>query len=217
MSDVLEQTKPRIKVRELPKIVFYNDGGIYFRHVRASYPHLDKPWSMSEKSEKKYQIMGLIPKTPEYDESVAALNEYIDNFLAERRLQPLPQSRKFLRHGEETGKPEMMGHWTLSAAERKEPRLIGRHIDPRTGSFEVIPPSEADKVFYGGCWVSILFRVWYQEHQEGGRRVNANLDAVQFIRNDTVFGRSRITDDIIDDTFEEVPDDEGGFEQKYEL
>jgi hypothetical protein len=37
------------------------------------------------------------------------------------------------------------------------------------------------------------------------------------MRNDTSFGRGRISDDVIDDTFEPVPDDEGGFAQQYDL
>jgi hypothetical protein len=145
------------------------------------------------------------------------LNDHIDNMLAEMKKQPLPQSRKCLRDGDQTGKPEMVGHWTISASEREQPILRGRYIDPRTGSLEIVPPEEAAKVFYGGCWVSILISLWYQEHQVGGRRVNANLRAVQFLRNDTSFGRGRISDDVVDDTFEPVPDDEGGFAQQFDL
>jgi len=211
MSDVLAPPAKRTILRQLPKIIFYSDQTIQIQDVRASYPHLDKPWAMSEKGVKKYQIVGLIPKTPEYLSSIQALNEHIDQFLAEKRLQPLPQSRKCLRNGDEAGKPEMMGHWTISAAERDPPMLRGRHKDLRTGTLEVIPPDQAAKVFYGGCWVHLLIKLWYQEHDEGGRRVNANLFAVQFVRDDKAFGRGRISDEVVDSTFGEIPDDDGGF------
>jgi hypothetical protein len=207
----------RTIIKQLPKITFYSDETILIKDIRASYPHLDKPWSMADGNEKKFSITGLIPKTQEYNDSTRMLNDHIDNMLAEMKKQPLPQSRKCLRDGDQTGKLEMAGHWTISASEREQPKLRGRNIDPRTGSLEIIPPEEAARVFYGGCWVSILISLWYQEHQVGGRRVNANLRAVQFMRNDTSFGRGRISDDVIDDTFEPVPDDEGGFAQQYDL
>lgn len=213
MSDVLVAPKPRTRILELPKIVFYSDATIQLKDVRASYPHLDAPWAMSEKSVKKYQIVGLIPKTAEYRSSVQALNDHIDEFVANLKKQPLPQSRKCLRDGNETGKPEMKDHWTISAAERDPPILRGRFKDLRTGTLEVIPPEKAAQVFYGGCWVNLLISLWYQEHDEGGRRCNANLRSVQFVRDDTAFGRNRITDEVVDDTFGEIPDDQGGFEQ----
>lgn len=211
MSDVLTENKPRVIVRHLPKVAFYSDGGIAIKDVRASYPHLDKPWAMSDTGEKKYSIVGLAPKTDEYRESIMALNAYLDQWLIDNKLPALPQNRKFLRNGDETGKPESMNHWTISASERNEPRLRGRLIDQRTGTLETIPPDQATKVFYGGCWVNILIKPWYQNHQTGGRRLNANLHAVQFVRNDKAFGRARISDEAIDDTFEEIPDTESGY------
>jgi hypothetical protein len=36
MSDVID--KPRTKIKELPKIIFYSDQTIYIKDVRASYP-----------------------------------------------------------------------------------------------------------------------------------------------------------------------------------
>ena len=211
MSDVLAPPKPRTVLRDLPKIRFYSDGGILLKEVRASYPHLDKPWGMAEGADKKYGIMGLIPKTQEYRESVQAFNAFIDQFLVDLGKEPLPQSRKCLRNGDETGKPEMMNHWTVSASEHEQPRLRGRYM-------EIIPPEKVAQVIYWGCWVSMLIKLWYQEHKTGGRRVNANLHAVQFIRDDKPFGRGRITDAIVDDTFEPIADDDGGFQQQqYDL
>jgi len=221
MSDVKER---RTKILELPKIIFYSDESIYIKDVRASYPHLDKPWSMDESGDKKYSIMGLIPKTPEYADSVQALFTHMADYLKERKLQPLPPARLCLRDGDLTAKAEMAGHWTISASEKEPPILRGRYIDARTGQLEVIPPEDAAKVFYGGCWCHLLVRLWFQNHPTGGRRINANLRAVQFVRNDTAFGgRGRITADDVDDTFEPIADDEGGFDKagdeaaKYDL
>ena len=210
MSDVKEKARAIV---QLPKLTIFSDGKIYIKDVRCSYPHLDKPWSMDPTSEPKYSVMGLIPKTADYRESVDALNTYLRKLLTDNKRQPLPQNRMFLRDGDETGKAEMAGHWTVSASEKDPPILRGRYLDRATGKPEIIPPSDAAKVFYGGCWISIFCEAWYQNHQVGGRRMNANLRAVQFLRNDTPFGRGRITDEEVDDVFEAVPDDEGGFEK----
>lgn len=210
MSDVKD--KARVIV-QLPKLTIYSDGKIYIKDVRCSYPHLDKPWAMDPTADPKYSIMGLIPKTADYRESVEALQKYLANFLAEKRLQPIPKNRMFLRDGDDTGKKEMAGHWTVSASERDPPILRGRYLDRTTGKIEIVSPADAAKVYYGGCWVSLMLEAWHQNHQVGGRRLNANLRAVQFLRNDTPFGRGRISDDEVDDVFEAVPDDEGGFEK----
>ena len=209
MSDVKEKARP---ILQLPKLTILSDGRIYIKDVRCSYPHLDKPWSMDPAAEPKYSVTGLIPKTADYRESVQALNKYLREWLAEKK-QTVPQNRMFLRDGDETGKPEMAGHWTVSASERDAPPLRGRYIDRATGKPEIISPQDAAKIFYGGCWISLMVEPWFQNHQVGGKRLNANLRAVQFLRNDTPFGRGRITDEEVDDVFEAVPDDEGGFEK----
>jgi hypothetical protein len=54
----------RTVIKQLPKITFYSDDTILLKDIRASYPHLDKPWSMADGNEKKFSITGLIPKTP---------------------------------------------------------------------------------------------------------------------------------------------------------
>jgi hypothetical protein len=80
---------------------------------------------MADGNEKKFSITGLIPKTADYNDSTRMLNDHIDNMLAEMKKQPLPQSRKCLRDGDQTGKLEMAGHWTISASEREQPKLRG--------------------------------------------------------------------------------------------
>lgn len=66
----------------------------------------------------------------------------------------------------------------------------------------------ADMV-YGGCWAHILIRPWYQDGKKVGagygKRVNAGLVGVQFIRDDEPFGEGRI-----DDTDAWGNEDEGG-------
>ena len=60
-------------------------------------------------------------------------------------------------------------------------------------------------MIYGGCWVNILVRPWFQNNKYG-KRVNAGVVAVQFRKDDEPFGSGRISDDEIDEAF--VPDEE---------
>jgi len=55
----------------------------------------------------------------------------------------------------------------------------------------------------------VLVRPWFQDNKFG-KRINAGLSAVQFLRDDTAFGEGRITEDQIDDTFSDESDDSSG-------
>jgi hypothetical protein len=70
-------------------------------------------------------------------------------------------------------------------------------------------------VFYPGCWVNTLIKPWFQDHPEGGKKVNANLIAVQFVRDDDSFGTGRISADEVDATL--VPAGDSGYEDDDEL
>jgi hypothetical protein len=201
MADV---TTRRQKLEDHGKLAFYSDDTILIRHVRCSYPHLDKPWTMGE-GEPKYQMEGLVPNEPEYQPAIRALQARIEKLAKDNKSPPLPEARTCFKEGASFGKAEKVGYYVVKASEKTAPALRGRRRDPRTGDWEVIPAEDAPKVFYGGCWVNVLIKLWWQDNKHG-KRVNANLCAVQFVRDDDAFGRGRISQEDIDDTFDE-PDD----------
>lgn len=189
------------------KVAFYNDDSILLRQVRCSYPHLDKPWTMGE-GEPKYQMEGMIPKTKEYEPGLRALKARINAIIRENKTAELPESRLCLKDGASTGKPEKADYYVFKASENNAPKLRGRRRDPRTGMAEVIPNEDANKVFYGGCWVNMVVKFWWQNNKHG-KRVNANLLIVQFVQDDDAFGRGRISDEDVDDFLDEIEDEEG--------
>ena len=65
------------------------------------------------------------------------------------------------------------------------------------------PLSEEDDVVYGGVIVNVLIRPWAQDNKFG-KRINANLVAVQFVRDGERFGQAR------PDINEHFGDEEGG-------
>jgi CBS domain-containing protein len=124
--------------------------------------------------------------------------------MKENKIDDLASDRKFLRNGDTMGRAEFKGMYVLSASESNRPHLRDRRAAK-------VEPENADQMFYGGCWANVLVRPWWQNHQKYGKRVNAGLAAVQFLRDDEPFGEGRISDDDVDDTFAPVGDDDSGF------
>lgn len=83
------------------------------------------------------------------------------------------------------------------SANRKEPfkpnQLINRDKTP----------VETEGVLYGGCYVNAVINLWYQENQ-WGKKINAELVGIQFLKDGERFGRGSST--IDDDDFDALPD-----------
>lgn len=196
--------KPKKKiVKQSPNFTQYDDGTIVIRNVRASYPHVDKPYKGKDQSgEASYSITGLMDKTTHTD-AKNALRDMIRELLAEKKLKDIAADRKFLRDGDMTAKETDAGNWIVATRESKPPILR----DEKNATVQAV---DAGRKFYGGCYVDILLRPWFQDNSYG-KRVNANLLAVQFKKDGEPFGEGRITEDDADDVFEGVGDDESGF------
>ena len=182
----------------------YDDGTIVIRNVRASYPHLDKPYKGGDQTgEAAYSITGLIDKQAQKP-TFLALRDMIRAMIAEHKLKDIPADRKFLRDGDLSGKESEEGQWKVATRESKPPIL-------RDETNNTVQAVDAARLFYGGCYVDILLRPWWQDNKFG-KRVNANLLAVQFKKNGEAFGEGRITEDDADEVFEGVGDDESGYD-----
>jgi hypothetical protein len=199
MSDVIER---RRIIADHGKVAFYNDQTILLRDVRCSYPHLDRPTAMGD-GEPKYSIEAMIPDTPEYRPGIRALMQAIEEIALDHKTPPLPEDRICLKNGSNGIRPEKQGYYVFKAAEKDAPKLRGNRRDPRTKALEIIPGADASQVFYGGCWVSVVVALWWQSNKHG-KRVNANLRAVQFVQNDEAFGRGNISDEDLDDMFDVI-------------
>lgn len=70
------------------------------------------------------------------------------------------------------------GNFYLSARSYTRPLVIDRDKTPLT---------EADGVIYGGCFVNVLVDIYAQDSQYG-KRINAVLKGVQFLRDGDSFG-----------------------------
>jgi hypothetical protein len=196
----------RTIVKQVKNAILYDDGCIRVDGVIASYPHLDKPWKKNEKDKEKFSITGLAPKET-HDEAKKLMVEVINSLLAGAKMGKIGAEHKFCRNGDgEDGplKPETEGMWIIKASEN--PDRPPKVRDERT---KIMTPSEILKRIYAGCVINILIRPWAQNN-DFGKKINANLIAVQFVRDGTRIGEAAIDDD---DAWEELEVETAGMDQ----
>ncbi|WOK01441.1 DNA binding protein [Pseudomonas phage UF_RH7] len=185
--------------KKVKNAVLYTNGCIRIDGVRASFPHLDKPYAGEDGGTPAYGLVSLLDKTT-HKEAKDLIVERINEVLAQNKNAKVAADRKFIRNGDDSARDEENGHWTVSARETKRPSI-------RDKDKSVLSPEEALDKIYGGCFVNVLIRPWFQDNKYG-KRVNAGLVAVQFLRDGEAFGEGRIDDE---EAWDDVDDGNEGF------
>lgn len=192
----------RTVVKKVENAVLYSDGTIRLDNVRASYPHVfhakEGKDDKGNPTTPKFSIQAFMPKTT-HRAAKDLLREVIDGILKDHKIKGIAADRKFIKDGDLMAKDEAEGQWAISASEKNRPQVRNKNKAPLT--------EKDEGVIYGGCYVNILIRPWFQDNSYG-KRVNAGLSAVQFLRDGEPFGEGRITADQVDDSFESHDDDE---------
>lgn len=115
------------------------------------------------------------------------------------------------------------GNFVLKASERNRPALYNRRgtlivvkglSKGRTDVVEMTE-SQIDDMFFGGCWVNVLVKIWYfagkgKDGKAYPKRMLANLVGVQFVKDDAPFGNGRVSSEGMFEALE--GDDAGGFD-----
>lgn len=208
----------RTVVTKVSNAVLYSDGTIRIDNVRASYPHLDKPYeSEGDDGQKKssYSITGMLPKSS-HTAAKDLIKKVIQDLMTKNDTK-VPVDKWLLSDGdkladEDDGKELYRGHFLVKAAEKRRPSVRKKNGEPMT-------EREIEDAIYGGCWVNILIRPWFfsgkaRNGKTYPKRILANLIAVQFVRDDEPFGEGRISDDGV---FDAVEGDGDGFEDSGDL
>lgn len=182
-----------------------SDGSFIFtlKNVRGSYLHLFKPWSKNENETKKYSGRFIAPNDTHAD-AIKALRNYLKDLSKEWFKTTIKPGNLCMRDGDQEGKEEYADAWILAASENADapPAIIGPDRRKLT---------ESDGVPQSGDFVSVMFKVWKQDNKHG-QRINANLLAVQFIKEGERFGGSKgATAEDLDEGFDEyeAPEDDG--------
>lgn len=181
------------------KIRFNDDGSILIKNVRGSYLHIFEKWGKETDPKEKWRYSGkfLLDKKTHAAE-ITALRRHLEKLQQEWFKGKLGSANIFFRNGEDSGKEEQEDSWVVSASDgRKRPRVMGRKKETITAD---------DDIIYSGCYVNVLINPWKQDNAHG-KKLNANLVAVQFVRDGERFGEGGID---ADQHFEDEEGEEGG-------
>lgn len=166
---------------------------IVLTEARASYPHLFEPFAYQGQGKAKYSCKFLIPKSNKalIDKIIAEIKALSANTYKDKRVPPA--DKLCFRDGDTTGRAEDEGFWVLSASDDARPIVVDQKRNPLT---------KEDEVIYPGCVVNGRIRLWAQDNQYG-KRINANLLGVQFVKDGERLGSGR-TRQSADEMFDSV-------------
>jgi hypothetical protein len=159
---------------------------IKMQNVRLSFPSLFQHSSFGGESTGKYDAQFILDKV-EHKALIAQINEAQQKVAAEAKVK-VGADKMVLKDGDDSGRPELEGKMTIKASTKKRPLVINKDKTPLT---------EDDNVVYAGCFVNVIITLWCQNNSYG-RRINAQLDGVQFAKDGEPFGAGGIDADEFD-------------------
>lgn len=169
---------------------------IKMQAVRLSFPSLFNTAKFGGEDTGKYEATFVLDKV-EHAETIASIKSQIDKLMKEELKVKIPSDKLCLKDGDEMGRPEFEGKYTIKASTKKRPLVINRDKSPIT---------ESDNVIYAGCYVNAIVSLWPQNNN-WGKRINAQLDGVQFCRDGEPFGDGGVSVDEFDAFGDDADDD----------
>jgi hypothetical protein len=155
--------------------------------VRLSFPSLFNMATFGGESTGKYEATFILDKK-EHAATIKELQAAIEKLSKDELKGKVPSDKLCLKDGDETERAEFAGKYTIKASTKKRPLVINRDKSPIT---------EGDNVVYAGCYVNGIISLWAQNNQYG-KRINAQLDGVQFVRDGEPFGDGAVSVDAFD-------------------
>lgn len=160
---------------------------IKLANVRLSFPSLFNTAKFGGEDTGKYEATFVLDKV-EHAETIAQLKKHIETLMKTELKAKIPSDKICLKDGDEMGRPEFEGKYTIKASAKRRPLVINRDKSPIT---------ESDNVIYAGAYVHAIISLWAQNNS-WGRRINAQLDGVQFYADGEPFGDGGISVDEFD-------------------
>lgn len=171
---------------------------VTLNNVRLSFPALWEPRKGPDANSKaSYQAAFLLDKKTNAAEITAVKNAIAQ--IVKEAFKGKAPPKIALRDGAE--KPDVDGYGEgvmfINARSDKRPHVVDRKLRPLDAN---------SNVPYAGCYVNATVRLWAQDNNYG-KRINAQLRAVQFVKDGEEFGEGTVD---ITREFKELPDDENG-------
>jgi hypothetical protein len=174
---------------------------IKLKNVRLSFPHLFTA-QQSDEGEPKFNAAFLLePTHPQVKEVEAAMLQVAkDKWGAkwESVYKSMTASDKLALHDGDT-KAQYAGYegnLFINANNPSRPLVLDRDKTPLTAE---------DGKPYGGCYVNVTVEFWAQDNKFG-KRINAGLGGVQFVKDGDRFGGGTVGDESDFDELEEGAD-----------
>lgn len=174
-------------------------GRIMLRGVRLAFPNLFEPTTVGGEGAPRYSAMLILPPDhPQLGEIRAKMKAVAKEKWAAKgdaTYTQLEKTDKLALHDGDTKSQYdgVGGNWFISAAaqENARPTVIDQNKSPLT---------VRDGKPYAGCYINASIDLWPQDNKYG-KRINAQLRGVQFLRDGDAFSAGRPADS---DEFEEV-------------
>lgn len=175
-------------------------GKVKLTNVRLSFPQLFRAKAFKEGQEPSFNAAFILEKEGDA-EQILEIRKVMTAVAKEKWGANIPKGLKLcLRDGAEPGKEDVDGYGAtvqfVSASSRKRIPVVDRDLTPLT---------EDDGKPYAGCYVNVSLRLWAQDN-EFGKRVNAQLQAVQFALDGEAFGEAPVK---VEEEFDNLGDDGG--------
>lgn len=181
---------------------------IKLSNVRLSFPRLFKPRAFNPGQDPRFEATFLLdPSDKDHAAIIAQIEEVADGIAAEMWPKKIPAglARCYGLAEDDAKKAEYDGYegmfYISTSATTNTPPLIvdqGRNLLAIENGVE-------PKIPYAGCYVTGSITLWTQDNQFG-KRINANLRAVQFKKDGEAFSGVKPVD--IDDELDTLDDDE---------
>jgi hypothetical protein len=174
-------------------------GRLMLKNVRLGFPNLFTATTVGGEGEPRYSAMLILPPDhPQMAEVKAkmlavAKDKWKDK--GQAIYTQLEKTDKLALHDGDTKAQYdgVAGNFFISAAAQVSAR-------PTVINSDKTPLTEKDGKPYAGCYVNVSIDLWPQDNKYG-KRVNAQLRGVQFVRDGDAFAAGRPADS---DEFEEV-------------
>lgn len=177
---------------------------IKLENVRLSFPQLWTARAMQDKSgapqgKPKFSATYLMDNET-HAALIARIEKTIDRVALEEFKKKVTLKHKCLHDGNEMDDIEGYGDGItfLRASSLRRPAVVDRQVQTL---------AEEDGVIYAGCYVNATVRIYAMSHDVGGKQVNAELRAIQFVKDGESFGAGKVDVESEFDSLEDEMED----------
>ena len=152
-------------------------------NVRLSFPNIFAKSTYIQdgvSKEGKYEATFLFSK--ENAKMKEMIDAHIEEAIAASPINKVASDKRCLKDGDESEYDGYENVWSFKGGNRKRPQILDRDGTPLV---------EDDGKPYAGCYVNAIVDIWIQNNTYG-KRVNANLYGIQFLKDGEAFGSGPI-------------------------